>query len=60
MVDRAWIEKYNIDFVVHGNDYSHEQHEYYYKVPIEMGIFRTVVYTRGISTTEIIRRCKES
>lgn len=60
MVDRAWIEKYNIDLVVHGNDYSHEQHEYYYKVPIEMGIFRTVVYTRGISTTEIIRRCKES
>ena len=42
MVDRAWIEKYNIDLVVHGDDYSHEQHEYYYKVPIEMGIFRTV------------------
>ena len=60
MVDRAWIEKYNIDLVVHGDDYSQEQQEYYYKVPIEMGIFRTVAYTQGISTTEIIRRCKES
>ena len=58
MVDRAWIEKYDIDLVVHGDDYSQEQQEYYYKVPIEMGIFRTVAYTQGISTTEIIRRCK--
>jgi len=58
MVDRAWIEKYNIDLVVHGDDFSQEQQEYYYKVPIEMGIFRTVAYTQGISTTEIIRRCK--
>ncbi len=60
MVDRAWIEKYNIDLVVHGDDYSQEQREYYYKVPIEMGIFHTVAYTHGISTTDIIRRCKES
>ena len=60
MVDRAWIEKYSIDLVVHGDDFSQEQQEYYYKVPIEMGIFRTVAYTQGISTTEIIRRCKES
>ncbi len=60
MVDRAWIEKYSIDLVVHGDDYSQEQQAYYYKVPIEMGIFRTVAYTQGISTTEIIRRCKES
>ena len=60
MVDRAWIEKYDIDLVVHGDDYSQEQQEYYYKVPIEMGIFRTVAYTQSISTTEIIRRCKAS
>ena len=60
IVDRAWIEKYNIDLVVHGDDFSREQQEYYYKVPIEMGIFRTVDYTQGISTTEIIRRCKSA
>jgi len=58
--DPTWIEKYDIDLVAHGDDYSDEQCRYHYKAPIEMGIFRTVVYTAGISTTEIIRRCKES
>ncbi len=60
IVDLTWIQKYNIHLVVHGDDYSHETLEYIYKVPIEMGIFRTVPYTRGISTTEIIRRCKQA
>ena len=59
-VDRAWIEKHNIDLLVHGDDFSQEQREYCYKVPIEMGIFRTVAYTQGISRTEIIRRCKSA
>ena len=58
--DPTWIKKYDIDLVVHGDDYSDEQQRYYYKVPIEMGIFRTVAYTEGISTTKIIRLCKES
>ena len=58
--DPTWIEKHDIDLVVHGDDYSVEQRRYFYKVPIERGIFRTVVYTKGISTTEIIRRRKES
>jgi len=55
----TWIEKYDINLVVHGDDYSDEQQRYYYKVPIEKSMFRTVAYTKGISTTEIIRRCKE-
>ena len=58
--DPGWIEKYDLDLVVHGDDYSEAQQQHYYKVPIEMGIFRTVPYTLGISTTEIIRRIKES
>jgi len=29
-----------------------------YKDPVEIGIFRTVTYTLGISTTDIIARCK--
>ncbi len=57
--DPAWIEKYSIDLVVHGDDYSQEQIENYYEVPLELGIFRAVPYTSSISTTEIIRRCKE-
>ena len=59
-VDAAWIEKYDIHLVVHGDDYSREQQDSSYKVPLQMGIFRTVPYTPGISTTEIIRRCQEA
>ena len=58
IMDKTWIEKYHIDLVVHGDDYPPEYQAEVYKVPIEMGIFRTVPYTGGISTTEIIRRCK--
>lgn len=56
IIGRAWIEKHDIHLVVHGDDFSQEKLEYYYKVPMEMGIFRTVPYTRGISTHEIVRR----
>jgi cytidyltransferase-like protein len=58
--DPTWIQMYGIDLVVHGDDYSDEQQRFFYKVPIEMGIFRMAAYTKGISTTEIIRRCKEA
>ena len=56
LFDPTWIEKYDIGLVVHGDDYSDEKQRDMYKVPIERGIFRTVPYTKGISTTEIIRR----
>ncbi len=59
LVDRAWIEHHDIHLVVHGDDFTQEQLEYYYKVPLNMRIFRTVPYTRGISTSEIIRRITE-
>ena len=59
-IDRGWIEKHSIDLVVHGDDYSEEQLQKTHAVPMEMGIFRTVPYTPGISTTEIIRRFKEA
>ena len=58
-IDAEWIAKYDIHLVVHGDDFSQEQMKYYYGVPIEMGIFRTVPYTPGISTSETIRRIKE-
>ena len=59
ITDRAWIGQHNIQLVAHGDDYTQEQLECVYKVPIEMGILRTVPYTHGISTTEIIRRIKD-
>lgn len=57
-VDRDWIEQHDIHLVVHGDDFSAEQLAYFYHVPMEMGIFRTVPYTLRISTSEIIRRIK--
>jgi len=57
-VTRDWIERHAIDMVVHGDDLSDEQLDHLYREPIDMGIFRTVPYTRGISTSEIIRRCQ--
>ncbi|MEX0761256.1 MAG: adenylyltransferase/cytidyltransferase family protein [Dehalococcoidia bacterium] len=57
-IDRAWINQHNINLVMHGDDFSSELEELCYKVPIEMGIYRTVGYTPGISTTEIIARIK--
>jgi len=55
-VTRDWIERHRIDLVVHGDDFDAEHVAQYYSVPLEMGIFRTVPYTKGISTTEIIGR----
>lgn len=54
--DKAFLEKHKIDIVIHGDDMSDDQLRYWYSVPIEMGIFRKVKYTSGISTTNIIRR----
>ena len=59
-VNAAWIEKNDIELVVHGDDMPDEQLRILYEIPMEMGIFRTVPYTKSISTTEIIRRCKEA
>ena len=57
-VTREWIEQHEIDLVVHGDDFPEELSKLCYGIPIEMGIFRTVTYTRGISSSEIITRCK--
>lgn len=56
---QEWIAEHQIDVVAHGDDFNPDSLYYWYKVPIEMGIFKTVPYTQGISTTEIIQRIKE-
>jgi cytidyltransferase-like protein len=53
---RAYIAKHSVDLVVHADDLDEGQIAQMYQVPLEMGIFRTVPYTAGISTTEIIER----
>ena len=57
-IDRTFIEKHNIDLVIHGDDFSSDLEQLCYKIPMEMGIYRTVGYTEGISTTDLIARVK--
>ena len=60
VIDLAWINKHNIHIVVHGDDFSEDLLQLCYKVPIEMGIFHKVPYTPGISTSDIIKRLKNT
>lgn len=55
-ITEKWIKDHDIDLVIHGDDFSEEKKNSQYAVPIRLGIFRTVPYTSGISTTEIISR----
>ena len=57
-ITREWIEKHSIDLIMHGDDVSPDVKDAWYGVPIEMGIYQSVGYTEGISTTELISRIK--
>ena len=59
-IDQEWITVHNIDLVVHGDDFSDEMKRICYKTPIDLGIFRLVSYTPGVSTSEIIKRIKKN
>ena len=59
VITREYLEQHDIDLVVHADDLDEAMLEELYDVPIQMGIFRTVPYTPGISTTELLRRVKE-
>jgi len=59
-ITREWIEKHNIDLIMHGDDVDPEVRDRWYAVPIEMGIYKSVGYTEGISTTELISRIKSA
>ncbi|MGH9077316.1 MAG: adenylyltransferase/cytidyltransferase family protein [Acidimicrobiales bacterium] len=55
-VDRRWLDRHRLDLVAHGNDLDPDLLDRFYHVPLELGILRTVPYTSGISTTEILKR----
>jgi cytidyltransferase-like protein len=59
VVTRDWIERHAIDLLVHGDDFDTKLLGRLYKEPMEMGIVRTVPYTEGISSSDIIRRIDE-
>lgn len=58
-IDEEWIDLHRIDLVVHGDDISEDDTERMYAVPAALGILRTIPYTAGISTSEILRRLRE-
>ena len=58
IVEEEWIKTHDIDIVVHGDDFSEEMKQLCYKAPMDLGMLHIVPYTPSISTTEIIRRCR--
>lgn len=59
-ITKDFIERHNIDLVVHGDDFTKEQLQTYFADPVAMNIMHITSYTQGISTTEIIERIKNS
>lgn len=56
---KEWLLEHHIDLVVHGDDFSPDLLQDQYGSSLDMGIFRSVPYTKGISTTNIIQRIVE-
>ncbi|HVB92655.1 MAG TPA: adenylyltransferase/cytidyltransferase family protein [Acidimicrobiales bacterium] len=58
-VNQDWLKTHRIDLVVHGDDFDDHTAAKYYAVAMEMGIYRTVPYTPGVSTTELLVRLRQ-
>jgi cytidyltransferase-like protein len=54
-----WLQDHNIQYVVHGDDFSQDLLEDQYGASIKLGILRIVPYTPNISTTNVIQRIIE-
>lgn len=57
ILDKSFILNNKIDLVYHAfkNDLDKDKQSTFYKIPKEMGIFRTVGYDQNVSTTEILQ-----
>jgi cytidyltransferase-like protein len=57
VVSKEFIKEHNIDIVAHAHKKEEDEYyDYQYKIPKEMGMFKRLDYTDGISTTDIINR----
>ena len=54
---RSFIELHKFDVVVSTKTFSQDTLDKYFKDPQKMGILKLVDYEKGISSTDIIRRC---
>jgi cytidyltransferase-like protein len=55
-VTKEYIHYHKISLIVHGNDTPIDKLKLMYGDAMELGIFKTVPYTKGVSTSEIIDR----
>ena len=58
VVTEEFMDRHQIDLVVHGDDSNTNQLMYFYGVAIRSGRYKSLSYTSGVSTTEIIERVK--
>ena len=56
LITEEFMNEHNIDLVVHAHDEGDTRYDEMYAVPIKLGKFKRLEYTKGISTTEIIQR----
>ncbi|WP_037869146.1 adenylyltransferase/cytidyltransferase family protein [Streptomyces sp. NRRL S-813] len=57
-VTNGFLDLHGIDVVVHGNDLSADAVKEVFGPVADAGKLRLVQYTAGVSTTELIRRCR--
>ena len=57
VLTEEFVDRMNINIVTHGDDHSSASVKKYYQVALDRGIYQTVPYTQGVSTTELIQRC---
>ncbi|MEU3514814.1 adenylyltransferase/cytidyltransferase family protein [Streptomyces sp. NPDC006654] len=56
----GFLDLYGIDVVVHGDDLTADALKEVFGPVADAGKLRLVRYTAGVSTTELIRRCRAS
>ena len=58
ILTKEFISNNNLDIIVHSfaNEKDFEKQKEFFKIPIEMGIFRKINYYNKVSTTDIIKK----
>ena len=54
LITDKFIEDNKIDLCIHAHDKNDTSYDEMYRIPIELGIFKRLDYTYGMSTTAII------
>ena len=61
IVNEEFLNKYNIDLVVHGfsNEKDIEKQKEFFEIPVKLNKFASIPYYNKISSTEIIEKIKK-